>query len=275
MNSWTGPADDGADLASPYARHSGTLRGMLRHHLVDRALAQHLSGQPQRVLDIGGGTGQQARLLAARGHHLTIVDPDQAMLDKARAAWAEYTAATGSSLGQVCFLHGTGEQAPRLAGTGWDVVLCHGVLMYLQDPVPLLRALAECVRPGGLVSVLAKQDTALAMRPGLQRNWSGVVDALRTPVEHGRLGVESRGVSREEVSGVLAEQGVHAVEWYGVRCFTDHLGDEPAGDDFAQILEAEWEAGRRDPYRRIARLFHLIARADPSGSRSCGKAPRR
>ncbi|MFD8549811.1 methyltransferase domain-containing protein [Streptomyces sp. NPDC059649] len=259
MNTWINPVHGGEPLADLYARHSGTLRGVLRHHLVDRALSEHLPAEPpQRVLDIGGGTGAQARALAERGHRVTVLDPDEDMLEGAHSTWQPHAK---NAAGTVTFLHGLGEHAPQLAGTGWDAVLCHGVLMYLQDPTPLLHSIAHCVRPGGLVSVLAKQDTALAMRPALERNWSGVLEVLRSPVERGRLAVVSRGVSRQEVARLLAERGVRTQRWYGVRCFTDHLGDESPGADFPQVLEAEWAAGRRDPYRLIARHFHLIARA--------------
>ncbi|MFI9202933.1 class I SAM-dependent methyltransferase [Streptomyces sp. NPDC053048] len=256
MNTWITSSRNGEDLADVYAHHSTTLRGVLRHHLVDRALVEHLPDAPRRVLDIGGGTGVQAGMLAGRGHHVTVLDPDADMLDRARSAWKPHMA---GATGTVTFLHGFGEQAPRLAGTGWDAVLCHGVLMYLESPDPLLRALARCVRPGGLVSVLAKQHTALAMRPGLERNWTAVLETLRDPVGHGRPDVVSRGVSRERVARVLAEHDVRTRCWYGVRCFTDHLGDEPVGEDFDRMLEAEWAAGHIDPYRRVARHFHLIA----------------
>ncbi|MFG2890973.1 methyltransferase domain-containing protein [Streptomyces sp. NPDC048248] len=259
MNTWITPTH-GEDLAEVYARHSSTLRGALRHHLVDRALTEHLAdARPQRVLDIGGGTGVQARMLAERGHEVTVLDPDEEMLNKARLAWQRYSASVSGSVG---FLHGVGERAPQCAGTGWDAVLCHGVLMYLEDPAPLLRALARCVRPGGLVSVLAKQAAALAMRRGLQRDWDGVVEALHTTAELSNLGAISRSVDRAVVLRVLAEHRIHLLHWYGVRVFTDHLGDEPVGEDFDQVLEAEWAAGQVDPYRRVARHYHLIARAE-------------
>jgi hypothetical protein len=45
-----------------------------------------------------------------------------------------------------------------------------------------------------------------------------------------------------------------------VRTVTDHLGEIPPPPEIEQILELEWEMGRRDPYRGMARLIHLIAR---------------
>jgi S-adenosylmethionine-dependent methyltransferase len=48
------------------------------------------------------------------------------------------------------------------------------------------------------------------------------------------------------------------IAWYGIRIFTDHLGDEPPGHDSEFAVEAEWRAGQTDPYRQVARLLHLI-----------------
>ncbi|MEV0114866.1 methyltransferase domain-containing protein [Streptomyces sp. NPDC050844] len=258
MNSWTTSTHHGQPLADWYARRSSTLRGAVRHQLVDRALMEHLPvAPPQRVLDVGGGTGVQARMLAHRGHHVTVLDPDENMLAKARTAWLPHA---DNSPGSVSFCHGTGEQAPQLVGADWDAVLCHGVLMYLQDPAPLLHVLTQCLRPEGLISLLAYQADVLAMQRGLVRDWDGALKALHSPVEYSSIGTISFGVDRTEILRILAEDHVDLVQWYGVRVFTEHLEDEPVGNDFDRVLEAEWEAGRIDPYRRVARHFHVIAR---------------
>lgn len=47
-----------------------------------------------------------------------------------------------------------------------------------------------------------------------------------------------------------------------VRVFTDHLGDRMPGGDLPEVLELEWEAGRREPYRSVARLVHLVGRKE-------------
>ena len=54
----------------------------------------------------------------------------------------------------------------------YPAVLCHGVLMYLADPEPVLRAIARLAAPGGLVSLLVRNGDALAMRPGLSGDWA-------------------------------------------------------------------------------------------------------
>ena len=79
----------------------------------------------------------------------------------------------------------------------------------------------------------------------------------------GRLGVVTRGDTVEGLSAAFAEAGLTVEQWYGVRTFSDHLGDSMPGDDLPEILELEWEAGKREPYRSVARLIHVVGRKKP------------
>ena len=39
--------------------------------------------------------------------------------------------------------------------------------------------------------------------------------------------------------------------------FIDHLGNLPPNHSLPDVVELEWKAGRRDPYRSAAHLTHL------------------
>ncbi|NKQ27828.1 methyltransferase domain-containing protein, partial [Streptomyces galbus] len=65
----------------------------------------------------------------------------------------------------------------------FDVVLCHGVLMYLQDPDALLAGRARGRAPGGLLSLLVRHGDAPAVRPGRSGDRAG---APAAPVLRGR-----------------------------------------------------------------------------------------
>ena len=75
------------------------------------------------------------------------------------------------------------------------------------------------------------------------------------------MGVDTRGDRIEDLSARLAEHGIDPIGWYGVRLFTDGWSpDRPATDPEELVLQVELEASRRDPYRRLSRLFHLLGR---------------
>ncbi len=70
----------------------------------------------------------------------------------------------------------------------------------------------------------------------------------------------TRGDTVAGLSQTFEEAGLASEEWYGVRVFTDHIGDTEPGEELQEILDLEWEAGRRDPYRLVARLIHILGR---------------
>jgi len=70
----------------------------------------------------------------------------------------------------------------------------------------------------------------------------------------------------DEISELLHGQGVSPLRWYGVWLFVDWLGFsgvELDPSDTAQVAATaavELEASRRDPYRQLSRVFHLLGR---------------
>jgi len=143
--------DPFSNLAEHYNSSGGILRQVVRHELVDRGLAEHLPPPPARIVDVGGGAGQQAIPLLRRGYRVTIIDPSPKMLAEAGQRLAREEAGVR---GLVRRVEGTGERAREtLGGETFEGVLCHGVLMYLEDPRPMIHALSALLRPGGVVSI--------------------------------------------------------------------------------------------------------------------------
>ena len=253
--------DPFAKLAAGYNSSGGTLRRVVRHELVDRALAEHLSGPPARIVDVGGGAGQQSIRLARKGYEVTILDPSPEMLDEARR---RLTSEDEDVRRRVRLVEGEGERGHEvLGGEKFDAVLCHGVLMYLEDAWPMIQGLSTLAPSGGIVSVLTKNASALAVRPALEGRYRDALSLLEADRDLGRLGVITRGDTIEGLSEAIAEAGLAVERWYGVRVFSDHLGDSVPGEDLPEILELEWEAGKREPYRSVARLIHMVGRRKP------------
>ncbi|WP_236047112.1 class I SAM-dependent methyltransferase [Streptacidiphilus fuscans] len=248
----------------------GGLRNVVRQELVTRQLTEQLHARfgPDarlRVLDAGCGQGTQLLRLARAGHEVTGLDPDPGTLTAAQQALALEPLAVQA---RVRLLHGEGGDCGRWFGpASFDVVLCHGVLMYLPDPEPLLAALARVLAPGGLLSVLARNGDALALRPGLAGDWGAAVAAFDDApgtnrlAYTNRLGLPTRADRRAVLARTLAELDVPVQAWFGVRVFTDQAADDaplPPTPELSLLLDAEDRAGRTDPYRRVAALLHLV-----------------
>ncbi|MBY8886263.1 methyltransferase domain-containing protein [Streptomyces sp. PTM05] len=241
------------------------MRDTVRQELVARQVDEQIAarfpvGRRLRVLDVGLGQGTQALRLARGGHQVTGLESDPAMLAAARE---ELSAEPEGIRERVRLIEGDGRETGRHFEPGsFDVVLCHGVLMYVSDPDALLAGLARVLAPGGLLSLLVRNADALAMRPGLAGDFGRALDAFDTDAYTNRLGLRARADHREVLAETLTAIGTPLHAWYGVRVFTDTAADDTPVPDEAgaleRLLSAEDRAGRTDPYRAVAALTHLF-----------------
>lgn len=249
QNLWT---ENASALAKAYTSSAGTIR----FNLVTRALLMHMDAKPQRIVDVGGGFGQQAIMLARAGHSVVIVDIDPGMLAIAKNKLLNEPEVIRS---RVELIQGDGENVINLVGTDFDLACCHSVLMYQKNPAPMLLNLVNLVRPGGLISVLSINAEAIAMRSGLQGRWRETIASLKGDTQIDSQYLPSYDHSRKDVTKILKACGAKINNWYGVGIFTDHITKPITAEDIEDIYLAEWLAGNQDPYRQVARCFHLLA----------------
>jgi len=237
----------------------GRLRDVVRQEVVAAQLAEVLArrGLPDaRVLDVGCGQGTQSLALARAGHQVTGVDVSTQLLERFNTTLA---GEPDEIRARVRLLHGSGETVPELAPGPYEVILCHGVLMYLDDITPMLSALSRVAAEGATLSLLVRNGLATAMREGLRGNAGEALSAFDRRDYVNRLGVAARAHTPGDLQQVLEPLGWDPEPWYGVRVFCDHRDeDAPPAEELAPLLEAEKEAGRRDPYRQVAALLHLV-----------------
>ncbi|GAB2773034.1 methyltransferase domain-containing protein [Streptomyces chlorus] len=246
---------------------SGDLREIVEREIVARQLDEQLVGhfpvgRRLRVLDVGMGRGTQALRLARSGHQVTGLERDAERVATARATLA------GEPEGireRVRVVEGDGrDTGVHFLPGSFDVVLCHGVLMYVAEPDPLVAGLARMLAPGGLLSLLVRNGDAPAMRSGLRGDWARALAAFDTPCHADGSGPEVRADRLTNLTATLAGLGAPLHTWYGVRVFTDTAVDGArvahtlgCPDDLATLLAVEERAGRTDPYRGVASLLHL------------------
>jgi ubiquinone/menaquinone biosynthesis C-methylase UbiE len=138
---------DDRDVAAFDARaegYEGGWLGRLHQQIADRTadLAVRAVPAPQRILDVGCGTGYLLRRLADRcpdAAELIGVDPARAMIAAARAA------AAGDRLQ---WLEGTAEELPFPEGS-FDLVVSTTSFDHWADQQAGLRECARVLTPGG------------------------------------------------------------------------------------------------------------------------------
>lgn len=224
-------------------------------------LAAHLAGGALQILDAGGGNGLDALPLAEEGRHVLLVDYSAAML-----ADAQEQAAAGGLRDRVqvrqAEVEGIGE---LLAGETFDAILCHNVIQYLDDAPALLRQLVGLLRPGGLLSLVSMNRysaayAALLLHGDLDAAAAAIdTHTARTIIFDAALTV----YSAEEAAAMLTEAGLAVVADYGLLGITAYWREDERKHDpavFAQLEALELALMDKEPYKRLARSFQLIAR---------------
>jgi ubiquinone/menaquinone biosynthesis C-methylase UbiE len=130
-------------------------------------------GPGQRVLDIGSGVGDvamvAARLVGPSGEVVGI-ERDTRSITRARARMAK------AGFQNVSFTQSDVSQIPT--EKPFDAAVGRYILMFLHDPVAILRSLSQLVRPGG---VLAFQEPSWAPCIALTEHlplWSAIASLI-------------------------------------------------------------------------------------------------
>jgi S-adenosylmethionine-dependent methyltransferase len=130
--------------ASRYAAYLDTPEDRLRTDLtlvnLQGFLPAPLEADSLRTLDLGCGTGATAVRLARLGVHVTQLDSSPAML-----ALVEQTITEAAVSAKVTVKRGDAAHlADIFQPRSFDIILCHNLLVYVDDPGTVLRG-AECV----------------------------------------------------------------------------------------------------------------------------------
>ncbi|MBU3730712.1 MAG: metalloregulator ArsR/SmtB family transcription factor [Beijerinckiaceae bacterium] len=136
---------------SYFARHAADWDRIRSLHVsddvVEAAILKAIGPAPLgAVLDLGTGTGRMLQLLSDRAERLVGVDASHAMLAVARAHLAE--AGLRAELRQ-CDVY-----ALPFEMKGFDLIVLHQVLHFLDDPARVLREAALRLKPGGRLLVV-------------------------------------------------------------------------------------------------------------------------
>jgi len=251
----------GASAAAlPDARRDGAKSTLIWDVLqrVVGARAEQASRSALDIVDVGGGTGGFAVPFAALGHNVTVVDPSPDALAGAQRRAAEQRV-------RISTVQGDADGLDHLVGDGAaDLVICHSVLEYVDDPATAMAAIARTARPGGTVSVLAANAVSAVLHRALSGRPDHAREILARVSDAGSAGVSVDGRRRFTLAGLVAlieGAGLQAGEAYGVRVFAGLLPAADLDPGAADALRAlEDEAAAYPALRDIAARLHVLGK---------------
>lgn len=252
--------------AAKYAAYLETPEGRLR---LDLAFANVQEFLPQatrslHALDLGCGTGAIGVRLARLGLHVTLLDASLPMLD-----FAERAAGEAGVTERITLTHGDASQlATLLPAASFDLILCHNVLEFVEDPCAVLRTAARILRASsGMISVLVRNRPGEVLKAALL-NGDLAAAELNLTAEWGDESLYEGKVRLFTAAGLqamLLESSFSITADRGVRVLSDYLPPRVSrNDDYQRIFELERKLGTRPEFAGVARYTHCLAhRAGP------------
>ncbi|GHC65441.1 methyltransferase [Streptomyces flavofungini] len=255
-----------ASLRSDPPRPRASLRTAVVWDVLKDALDRRVKATGQEpdgaaaldVLDTGGGSGNFAVPVARLGHRVTVVDPSPNALFalERRAAEAGVADRVRGVQGDV---HGLFDVVER---GGYDAVLCHGVLEYVDDPADGVRNVVGALRPGGVLSLLAAGLGGAVLARALAGHFSEARRALDDPA--GRWGEGDpvpRRFTADQLAELVAGAGLRVGAVHGVRVFADLVpgvlvDTEPGA--LEALLKLEAAAAELSAFHSVATQLHVL-----------------
>jgi SAM-dependent methyltransferase len=175
-----------------------------------RLLAAHVPAPAGgRCLDVGCGTGELARHLAASGYQVDAVDRSAVALTEARRA-----AGTGVTYRRLDIEHGS---LGELSDAAFDLITVRLVWAFVRDRTRVLNRLRERLRPGGALCVITPVADSVPERERgvaldeeeiglLGAGWESArrydADGLETSLRADPAGARVRAVLMDSVHGM-------------------------------------------------------------------------
>jgi S-adenosylmethionine-dependent methyltransferase len=229
----------------------GGAKGAIRLAVLQADLGESLPDRPLRVLDIGAGLGHMSLWLAERGHHVTLAEPAEPMLEGARQRFAE--------AGQTAtFIQAPWQALPDILTERYDLLICHAVLEWLEEPFTILPVLRQLTEDDGWLSLAFYNRDALIYRNLLKGHFrkmrrntmAGEKQSLtpQTPLDPRELAAQLEALWRVETQS-------------GVRVFHDYMPIEfQAKAELADLLEMELAHRRHPAFAGLGRYLHWMCR---------------
>ena len=207
-----------------------------------------------------GGTGAIAVRLARVGVQVTLLDASEPMLDLAQRAAQE-----AGVTEQIALKTGDAAQLETLfEGESFDVIICHNLLEYVDDPGAVLSRAALLLRrgPSSLISILVRNRAGDVLKAAIKDgNLQAAENNLTAEWAHESLyGGDVRLFATGDLHAMLETASLSMTVERGVRVVSDYLLPEHwRHGEYQKVFELERKLGSRAEFAALARYTQILA----------------
>ena len=255
--------------AEKYAAYLETAEGRLRLDLPFANVQECLpkTAQSLRALDLGCGTGATGVRMAGLGAHVTLLDSSAQMLELAERA-AKEAGVTES----IALKHADVADLSNVFEAGsFDVILCHNILEFVDDPGAVLRGAACALRDSSaILSVLVRNQAGEVLKAAIQAgDLAGAEHNLTAEwgteaLYGGRVRLFAPATTR----AMLKSASLAVIAERGVRIMSDYLSPRVSLSlEYERVFALERKLGSRPDFAAVARYTHYLTRCAGPGMR--------
>jgi S-adenosylmethionine-dependent methyltransferase len=246
--------------AGKYAAYLETPEGRLRADLAWANLQEFLGPVKRslRALDLGCGTGATGIRLARLGLEVTLLDSSSEMLDLAQRD------AEGASVTTITFKLGDAARTADLFPTGsFDVILCHNLLEYVDDPYAVLSGARRIMRDSSaILSLLVRSRAGEVLKAAIQTGDLATAEnnIAAEWAQESLYGGKVRLFTADDLATMARDASLAIAATRGVRVIADYLPPRISRDaDYDRILNLERRLGKLPEFAAVARYTHCLA----------------
>lgn len=229
----------------------GTTKGKLRHQLLLFYLSEVLTMPAKDVLDAGAGTGMMAKEFAQRGHNVSLLDLSSEALGIARERLREYQSTR--------FINGSLQDISE----SFDIILCHAVLEWLDEPLLAVEHLLDCIKADGYLSLSFFNADAMLFNNAIYGNFDYIAKGLKVR-NAVRLNPNNPQVPNTVLSFLQARDDIEIKVSAGIRCFHDYMRDvSMQNSEYDALLRLEKELGAKAPFKWLGKYFYILIKKKP------------
>lgn len=245
------------DLAERFAnRIYGSRKGEIRQAVIWRDLQSIFADhKPMRILDVGGGLGHFSIKFAEQGHTVCYNDISPVMTEKAK-----HLAAEKNVIQKISWYVLPYQQLIHQIDAGYDLILCHAVLEWLQQPEMAISALQRLLTESGVLSLCFYNPAGMIYRNLIRGNFNRVTQQNNYQADKGSL-TPDNPCSMEQVQNWLNDNRLQIDQVSGIRVFSDYVVEKRGGLQAPEsVLQMELEYSHQSPYKWMGRYLHVVAK---------------
>lgn len=202
------------------------------------------------ILDFGSGFCITANHFASKSK-VTAIDPNSKMLENAVREY-DYT--------QIC---GGTEVLKNFPSKSFDLIICHNVLEYHDNPLSLIKEFNRLLSDDGIISLVAHSEVGKVMQTAVFQN-----DPLKaykllmgTEKANSKMFSDLKVYKHDELLDMISMSEFKINKTYGIRTFFALIQNNDIKFDSTfhkDMLKLELSVSDMEPYKSISFLKHYI-----------------